>query len=388
MSRPLVTAIWQPGRASILCVGAIVLAGTGAFPALGQPEVLPPNTTGDGGPATQAQVDGPMQAAVDRSGNLYIYQQANEWKGLHHESLTLGSIRRTDASTGKIETVTVACDPPWQKPRPECLASVISHLEVARTGQLLFTEPTSDRLREFDPTTHQFSVIVGDGNSGDGGPAFQASIRTPMGFTVDGDGNFFVSDSGNHRLRRIDGRTGLISTIAGTGQRGSAGDGGPALLASFNWPAGIAVDRNGDLYVADSGNNRIRRIDAKTKFIDTVAGGDMGPFRGDGGAAIRASIGIVQQIALDQRGNLFFLSAARICRIDHTSGILTTVAGGGQRGFSGEGGLATQALISPDGLAVDEMGDIFIAEYANGRVRRVGAKTGVITTVAGNGSPL
>lgn len=358
----------------------------GMFPAPAQPEILPHNTTGDGGPAIQAQIDGPMRVAIDGSGNLYIYQQADEWKGVRQAGVVLGSIRRVDASTQKIETVATACGAPWQKPRPECLASSVTHMEAASSGRLLLAESTGNRLRELDLLTGQYFTIVGGGDGSDSGAA-SPSLRTPMGFALDDGGDIFLSDSGHQRILRVDRKATTITTIAGNGRRGYAGDGGPAVDAKFDWPSGLAVGRSGDLYIADSGNHRIRRVDARTGVVETIAGAGDGTFVGEGGPATKAQVGLVNQIALDRTENLFFLTEARICRIDRSSGILTTVAGTGQSGFSGDGDLATKALISPDGLAIDHEGNLFIAEYANSRIRRIDAKTGIITTVAGNGTP-
>jgi len=155
------------------------------------------------------------------------------------------------------------------------------------------------------------------------------------------------------------------------------------------------VDRAGNLYVADDTSNRIRRVDAKTGLIDTIAGSGapskgslVAPeFRGDGGPAADARITAPRSLAFDQMENLLFGAAGRVCRIDRDSGILTVVAGNGQPSFGGDGGLATKARIEPNDIAVDAQGNLFIAEFVSNRIRRVDAKTGIITTVAGNGLP-
>ncbi len=363
----------------------LLLAMAGMFPAPAQPEILPHNTTGDGGPAIQAQIDGPMRVAIDGSGNLYIYQQADEWKGVRQAGVVLGSIRRVDASTQKIETVATACGAPWQKPRPECLASSVTHMEAASSGRLLLAESTGNRLRELDLLTGQYFTIVGGGDGSDSGAA-SPSLRTPMGFALDDgetsssltqDTNAYFGgsegDNDHHDCRKWAARLcrgwrpGRRRQVR-LAERLGSGPEWRSLYRRQRKPPHSASRR-------------------RTGVVETIAGAGDGTFVGEGGPATKAQVGLVNQIALDRTENLFFLTEARICRIDRSSGILTTVAGTGQSGFSGDGDLATKALISPDGLAIDHEGNLFIAEYANSRIRRIDAKTGIITTVAGNGTP-
>jgi sugar lactone lactonase YvrE len=237
-------------------------------------------------------------------------------------------------------------------------------------------------------------VIAGNGapaSKGDGGQARDASLAFPNCLGLDHNSDVFVCDS-NYSIRRIESKTGIISTVAGNGKRGFAGDGGPALNAQFDTPGSVAVDRQGNIFVADATSNRIRRVDANTGIIETYAGIDFPPatvwrFSGEGGPAVAAGIPHPHSLALDREGNLFFLTAHRVCRIDRFTGVLSTVAGMGQEGYSGDGGPATAALIGPDDLAIDNDGNLFIAEYDNKRIRRIDAKTRIITTVAGNGLP-
>jgi len=232
------------------------------------------------------------------------------------------------------------------------------------------------------------------GFSGDGGPATAAALNDPVGIAVDAAGNLFIGDTYNDRIRKVS-ANGSITTIAGSGAPGCpsnmcfSGDGGPATAAQFHSPMGVAVDKSGNLFIADYLNARVRKISADGT-ITTVAGdATCCGFSGDGGPATSATLWDPTSVAVDAAGNLFIadLTNNRIRKVS-TSGIITTVAGSGkQGGFSGDGGPATSALLNnPFGVAVDGAGNIFIADSDNSRIRKVSAGTGIITTVAGNGS--
>lgn len=185
----------------------------------------------------------------------------------------------------------------------------------------------------------------------------------------------FIADSNNSRIRRVDGGSGIITTIAGNGQGGFNGDGGAATSASLLGPSGVAVDAQGDLFIADAGNNRIRRVDAVTGIITTVAGSGQQGFSGDGGPATNVSLNLnpLGAVAVDTHDNLFIADYHdhRIRRVDALTGIITSVAGTGLANSTGDGGPATSATISfPMGVAVDAQGNFFVAD-ASGRVRRV-----------------
>jgi sugar lactone lactonase YvrE len=240
---------------------------------------------------------------------------------------------------------------------------------------------TNYRIRKVD-TNGVMTTIAGTGLpsfSGDGGPASNARIREADGLAVDGAANLYISDSGNNRIRKVD-TNGIITTVVGGGV---SGDGVAATSASLSFPCGIALDGNGNLFIADSGNQRIRRVDTNG-IITTVAGKSSAGFSGDGGAATNATLNYPQSVAVDGVGNLFIADSGnqRIRRVD-TNGIITTVAGNGSSSFSGDGGLATNASISsPYGVAVDGYGDLIVADTGHNRIRQVDSY-GIITTVAG-----
>lgn len=233
------------------------------------------------------------------------------------------------------------------------------------------------------------TVAGGTTFAGDGGPAVQARLEWPGNMAMDALGNLYLPE--RDRIRRIDLRTGLIHTVAGNGQVGSSGDGGPATAASFQGPNGVAVDSEGNLYIADHWNNRVRRVSAATGRITTIAGGDIG-FAGDGGPANAARLARPNAVALDSVGNLYITDKEnhRIRKIDRSTGIITTIAGSGPAGgagaFSGDDGPATSARLNqPDVMTFDSTGNIYFVDSGNLRVRLI-TTGGIISTVAGTGT--
>ena len=208
---------------------------------------------------------------------------------------------------------------------------------------------------------------------------------------LDSSGNIFIADSWNHRIRRVEASSGIITTVAGNGTQGFSGDGYAATNANLAVPSGVAVDAAGNLFIADTYNNRIRLVDAVSGTITTVAGNGTAGFGGDGGLATSASLDVPFGVAVDGSGNLFIadIGNQRIRRVDKTTGKITTVAGNGTAGFSGDGGPATSASLNlsiwNSGISLDSAGNLFIPDSGNERIRRVGAATGIITTVAGGG---
>src|SRR5204862_317026 len=200
---------------------------------------------------------------------------------------------------------------------------------------------------------------------------------------LDAGGNLYIADLGNERIRKVAAATGIITTVAGNGVFGFAGDGGAATSASLSGPVGVAVDAGGNLYIADNWNNRIRKVAAATGIITTMAGNGNPTFAGDGGAATSASVYVPTGVALDASGNLYIADYGnqRVRKVDAASGIITTVAGNGSPAFAGDGGAATSAsLNSPVSVALDASGNLYVADQGNHRIRKVAAATGIITT--------
>ena len=230
--------------------------------------------------------------------------------------------------------------------------------------------------------------VAGDGTagySGDDGPATAASLgNNPWSATVDTIGNLYIADTGNNTIRMVDG-AGVIHTVAGNGIAGFSGDGGPATAASLNGPFAVAVNAAGEIYVADTNNNRVRKVDSKGR-ISTVAGGNTFGFSGDGGPATAATLYAPESIALDSIGNLYIADwgNARV-RLVNPAGFISTVAGDGSNGYNGDGQLATAARISARCVALDAAGNLYIADEENSRIRKVDSE-GMISTVAGNGA--
>lgn len=246
-------------------------------------------------------------------------------------------------------------------------------LALDAAGNLYIADATNRRVRKI-ATGGMISTVAGvgvEGFSGDGGPATQAQLGRPLGLALDGAGNLYIADSTNNRIRRV-AVNGTISTVAGNGVPGFSGDGGLAVNAAIKTPTGVAVDKFGNVYIADADNNRIRLI-SPSGVISTFAGTGAGGFSGDGGPAVSATLNIPYDVALDGKGNLYIADAGnnRVRKVD-PFGIITTAAGTGTDGFAGDGGPAAQARLSfPWGLAADPAGNIYIADRVNSRIREI-----------------
>ena len=223
------------------------------------------------------------------------------------------------------------------------------------------------------------------GSSGDGGEATSAQLSLPMGASADSSGKVYIADSGNHKIRMVS-STGIITTFAGTGSIGSNGDGGAATSAKFSSPTGVSADNSGNVYIIDYGNQKIRMV-TSTGIITTVAGTGWWGSSGDGGAATSAQLFDPYGVAADISGNVYIADRGdNKIRMVSSAGIITTIAGTGTRGISGDGGAATSAqLCEPFGVAVDISGNVYVADYWNHKIRMV-SSTGIITTFAGTGT--
>ena len=262
---------------------------------------------------------------------------------------------------------------------------------VDSAGMIWFTDTGHHQIKRLDPTTGLVTVVAGTGLAGalgDGRPAVSASLDMPHGIAVDNQGSIYVADSANNRIRMINQATGLITTVAGTGRPGFRGDGGPATAADLDHPRFLVVAPDGSLIVADTGNHRIRRIDPGG-VISTIAGTGRRGFSGDGGVATAADLDDPRGLARAADGTLYVAGGEGVPlpyvrRID-PAGIITTVAGGRLAGYSGDGGPATAAALnSPRSIALWGT-DLYIADSDNSRIRHVDLGTGIIDTVVGTG---
>lgn len=259
-------------------------------------------------------------------------------------------------------------------------------------GNVFIADTSNNVVRKVDHSTGIITTIAGIygayGYNGDNIQATAASLGGPSAVAVDGNGNLLIADAGNGRIRMVNLSTGIISTVAGNGNDMPpyfAGDNGPATAASLNSPRGIVIDNSGNIFIADTQNNRVRKVDHATGIITTVAGGGTGDL-GDNGLATAASLNGPTGIALDASGNLYIADYwnSRIRKVDHATNLITTVAGNGIAGLGGDGGPATAASLNqPWGVAVDANGHLFIADRNNGRIRQVTLATNTITTIAG-----
>jgi DNA-binding beta-propeller fold protein YncE len=237
------------------------------------------------------------------------------------------------------------------------------------------------------------TTVAGTGErgfAGDGGPALRAQLNGPFDVGFDPAGNLYFSDTFNHRIRRIDGRTGIITTVAGNGIAGYSGDGGPATAAAFNEPYGIAVDRNGNIYVADRHNHCVRRIDAASGVATTFAGNGRAGYSGDGGPAAQAGMVEPNGLGFDPAQQRLFIADVadhRVRVVDIATGQIGTFAGTGEPAHSGDGGPSSAAgVFGARAVKVAPDGTVYILERQGSTLRGVDPKSGVITTVAGTGA--
>ena len=371
---------------------------------------------GDGGPATEAQLV-PRDVAVDGAGNLYI-ASANRIRRVDgagiistipHEVNPLslrglavdpkGNVYFTQSFTNVVRKFDPAAGTTLTAAGGGYLDHFIATLgklsnpggvAVDSFGNVYVADTQNQRVRGVSAYGGGISTIVGTGErgySGDGGPATEAGLAFPNGVAVDASGNIYISDGWNRRIRKVDAGTWTITTIAGTGERGYSGDGGPPTEAKLG-PSGVAADSAGNIFIADAGNNRIRKVDVFAGIISTNAGTGEWGYAGDGGPASEAMLSFPDDVAVDRAGNVYIADGGnnRIRKVDAFTGIISTIAGAGERGYAGDGGPATEAgLNSPGGVAVDDAGNVYIADTVNHRIRKVGVFTGIISTIAGTG---
>jgi uncharacterized protein (TIGR03437 family) len=339
-----------------------------------------PSAYGDGGPATSAQLHLPMGVAVDQYYNVYIADTGDN------------TIREV-TTDGNIATIAGDSFPSYQGDAGLAIKAELHGPEdvaVDSSGNIYIADTQNAYVRKIT-TDGNINYIAGDGSigyTGDGGYATSAGLVAPFALAVDSSGNVYFAENGDSRIRKIDAKSLDISTVAGNGTPGFAGDGSDPTKAELNYPTGVAVDSAGNLYIADSLNCRIRKV-ASSGSISTYAGNGTLSYSGDGGAAIQAQLNNPQGVAADSSGNLYVADTLNnVVRKVSPNGTISNFAGNGGAGSSGDGSAATSAqLHGPEGLTVDAAGNLFIADTLNAKVRKVSAASGVITTVAGSGTP-
>lgn len=372
---------------------------------------------GDGGPATSEALCEPDGIAADKAGNLYLSDYNDRIRivtapanppAAAAASPTFSVAPGTYANT---QVVTVSDATPGAE-----IYITMDGTTAATTGQgyngpitvdgnvtigaitvapgFLPSSPVSASYTITTVPPLVIATAAGSGISGftgQGGPALQAQLGSPAGVAVDQAGNLYISDSYNNVVWRVAAATGTISLYAGNGMWGNSGDNGPATSAQMLGPAALALDSAGNLFIADVYNSRVREVSASTGIITTVAGVGTFGFSGDGGPATSAQIGYPNALAVDAAGNLYIADSSYsvVRKVTAATGIISTAAGNGNAGLpTGDGGLATSATVpSPVALAIDSSGNLFIGSSTSGQVRKVAAGTGIISTVAGNGNP-
>jgi len=322
--------------------------------------------SGDGGLATTARLNLPFNLTFDKSDNLYIADTYNK------------SIRKIDTESGIITTVVGTAD------RNEISElNTPTGLTFDNFNNLFIADIASSRIRKVNLDTGSSMTLVGKKTETEH-PNIDAELGGPFNVVFDKIGHLYISNNEDSKVSKIDFFTGEVTIIAGTGISGFSGDGGSASQAQLANPTGLALDNNGHLFIADSGNERIRQVDLATGVISTIAGNGRTGSSEDGIFAVNARLSNPLGLAVDIVGDLYFVDRNnnKIRKIDMATGKLYTVAGTGKQGFSGDGSLATEAKLSnPTGLAFNNAGDLFVVDRGNNRIRRI---TGLIDNADAN----
>lgn len=337
-----------------------------------------PGFAGDGGLASAASLNEPKGLALDREGHLFIADSENH------------VIRRVDRVTGLITTVVgvpsdnaaASAPPPWMQAAGQDEADPFAEVGQSTTEKYTQQTDLSGTVRYLVGAAAQKRF------GGDGGLATGALLNFPTAVAVDAQGHLYVADTMNHRVRRVDAQTGVITTVAGTGQARFSGDGGPADQAALNEPAALVVDDAGQLYIADQSNNRVRVVDLKSGLIRTRAGTGSATYDGDGRPAAESSLAGPSGLAL-WAGGLYIADTfnGRVRCVDLATGLMSTVAGdGGDYRYQAPSEPPSPSLSRPSGIALDQEGHIFLTDSDSHLIRRWDRDTRVVTRVAGSGA--
>ncbi|MFD0417947.1 hypothetical protein [Streptomyces sp. NPDC127108] len=317
----------------------------------------------DGGPGALTRVHYPSNVAVDKNGNLFIADRHNH----RIRKVTPNGVITTVAGTGEAGYISDG------GPAVATRLYYPGDVAVDEAGNLYIADTSNHRVRKVT-TNGIITTVAGDGTAGyisDGGPAIATRLNTPWGVAVDRSGNLFISDHGNHRIRKVT-PNGNITTVAGNGTAGYVSDGGPAIATRLHYPLGVTVDPEGSLYIADRHNHRIRKV-TPNGIITTVAGNGTAGYVSDGGPAIATRLHYPWGVVLDEAGSLYIGDNHnhRVRKVT-SDGIITTVAGNGTAGYVDDGGPAAGTrLFYPYGIALDRAGHLYIADCNNHRIRGV-----------------
>jgi trimeric autotransporter adhesin len=334
-----------------------------------------PGYSGDGGPATVAQFQNTYGFAFDTSGNLFVVDGCNFVVRKITPSGTITTVAGNGYGAGCIGSGGYTGDG-----GAATAAELSTPNDVAfdKWGNMYVVEHFNHTIRKVN-TSGIISTIAGTGTiagyTGDGGPATAATLNEPAGISIDTSGNLYITDQMNDAVRKVN-TSGVISTFAGTGSMGYSGDGGPATNAKFYQPTSLALDKHGNLFVADVGNNCVRKIDP-AGTITTVAGTGAAGYSGDGGMATSALLNWCTGVFVDVSDNIYISDYSNnVIRKVDASGIITTVAGSGVAGYSGDGGAATAAKLNNPWVAKpDAYGNLYLADCLNNVVRKIGPGT-------------
>jgi RHS repeat-associated protein len=352
--------------------------------------------SGDNGPAISAGLNYPLGASIDSSGNLYIADDANN------------RIREVNAATGKIITVAGNGTAGYAGDGAAATNAKLHNpagTAIDSSGNIYIADELNNAIRKVTVSSGIITTVAGNGtqgSGGDGGPATNANLYHPLGVALDSSGNLYIADASNNRIQEVTSTTGIITTIAGTTSGGYSGDGGLAVNAKLCSPSSVALDSQNNIYIADSCNNRVRKITASSGIITTVAGSSGSGYSGDGGPATSATMFWPTAVAVDASSNIYILegrtSAApnpancglrEVLAANNSTGYgagnIYTIGGNGVCGYSGDGGTSTDAYLNDgygDSIAIDPLGNIFFPDESNFRIRAVGHTITLTPTIA------